>query len=331
MDATNIVTVDIGGTHSRFALATVSDNAVDLGPGCTLKTADYHRFTDAWAAFADHCDQPLPNAASIAIAAPIRGPDVQMTNGTWSLNASKIARELSLDSVHLCNDFGAMAHGVADLGAKQLMAIGGPPVAGRAGGTMTVAGPGTGFGVALLTRRDQQLTVVETEGGHIQFSPSTEVEQVVLDHLRKRHGRVSIERVLCGGGLRIFAAALAEIDGEPLQADNDSVAWINALSGNSPRWRVALLHYLGAMGHAIGELALSHGAHSVVMVGKLAQRMAPLVADSDFVSRFQAKGRYHHYMAKIGLAVAHYPELGLLGAAAAYRQEVLLRAGQDGA
>lgn len=326
MKPRKIVTVDIGGTHSRFALATIQDGSVvDLGPCRTLKTADYQHFADAWLAYAEQCDHPLPRAASIAIAAPVRGPDVQMTNGSWSLNARRLANDLNLDRVHLCNDFGAMAYGVAALNTTDLIAFGGPKTPLPGDGSITIAGPGTGFGVALLARRDRQITVVETEGGHIQFAPANEIEQLVQDHLRQRHGRVSIERVLCGGGLRVFASALAQIEGQPLQAENDSIAWVSALSGNDPRWRNALLHYLSAMGHAAGELALCHGANAFVLVGKLAQRLAPVIADSDFGRRFESKGRYGDYMSQIVQAVAMHPELGLLGAAAAFGQQIKLR------
>ncbi|MFZ1566774.1 MAG: glucokinase, partial [Sphingorhabdus sp.] len=44
-----LVTVDIGGTHARFALAEVSGGrVVDLGEAVTLKTAEHASFQTAW-------------------------------------------------------------------------------------------------------------------------------------------------------------------------------------------------------------------------------------------------------------------------------------------
>ncbi|WP_430985693.1 glucokinase, partial [Escherichia coli] len=47
-----IVSVDIGGTHARFALAEVAEGrVVSLGEPVTLKTAEYAGFQTAWEAF----------------------------------------------------------------------------------------------------------------------------------------------------------------------------------------------------------------------------------------------------------------------------------------
>ncbi len=48
-----IVAVDIGGTHARFAIATLGEGGVlALGEPVTLKTADHATFKAAWEQFA---------------------------------------------------------------------------------------------------------------------------------------------------------------------------------------------------------------------------------------------------------------------------------------
>ena len=46
---TEIVAVDIGGTHARFAIAEAEDGrVVSVGDACTLKTAEHASLQTAW-------------------------------------------------------------------------------------------------------------------------------------------------------------------------------------------------------------------------------------------------------------------------------------------
>jgi glucokinase len=70
---TEIVAVDIGGTHARFALAQVEAGRVTaLGEACTLKTAEHASLQTAWEEFGVQLGRPLPRAAGIAFAGPFR-------------------------------------------------------------------------------------------------------------------------------------------------------------------------------------------------------------------------------------------------------------------
>ncbi|MFN4097780.1 MAG: glucokinase, partial [Sphingomonas sp.] len=67
-----VVAVDIGGTHARFAIAEVENGrVVSLGDPVTQKTADHGSFQLAWQASAREFARPMPRAAAIAIASPI--------------------------------------------------------------------------------------------------------------------------------------------------------------------------------------------------------------------------------------------------------------------
>jgi glucokinase len=70
---------DIGGTNARFALET--------GPGrtaavMTLACADYPRFQDAVHAYLASCGEQVAHAV-IAIANPVDGDAIRMTNHHW--------------------------------------------------------------------------------------------------------------------------------------------------------------------------------------------------------------------------------------------------------
>ena len=66
---TQLVTVDIGGTHARFALAAVrADGSIELGEPATLHTRDHASFQTAWEDFARMQGGSLPDAVAIAVA-----------------------------------------------------------------------------------------------------------------------------------------------------------------------------------------------------------------------------------------------------------------------
>ena len=126
----DVVAVDIGGTHCRFAVAAVGDGPPRLGPVTTLRTADHASFRAAWAAFAAG-HGVLPATASIAVAGPVGAGAVQLTNGSWVIDPARIADELGRDAVLLVNDFVAVAQAVDALGPADFVAVAGPPSACR--------------------------------------------------------------------------------------------------------------------------------------------------------------------------------------------------------
>ena len=110
---TRLVTVDIGGTHARFALAEVADGkVVSLGEPVTMKTAEHASFQTAWEAFDAMLDEPIPQAVAIAIAGPINAEVIKFTNNPWIIRPALIKEKLRVDAYTLVNDFEAVGHAV---------------------------------------------------------------------------------------------------------------------------------------------------------------------------------------------------------------------------
>ena len=140
---TELVALDVGGTHARFAIASIAaDGTIALGEPVTLRTSDYASLQTAWQEFERRTGAPVPRAASIAIAAPIVGDTIRMTNNSWIFHVNSIDDQLGLDRVTLINDFGAVAHAVASAPAEQLVHIAGPDKPLPERGTVSVIGPG---------------------------------------------------------------------------------------------------------------------------------------------------------------------------------------------
>ncbi len=315
---TEIVVADIGGTNARFALANIGeDGAIRLGEAIKLPTADYPGLPSAFRAFAKRLGRDLPPVAAFAVAGPVRGKQLQMTNSHWLLDFDRIREELALETGLFLNDFEAVAHAVGAVPEGDLRYLTGSDGPLPRDRPCTVVGPGTGLGVALLLPDSGR--VVPTEGGHIDFAPLDPIEERLLSRLRQRHRRVSVERVVSGPGLRAYVETLAEMEGEPVPPGDDKALWSAAMAGETPLLSDALDRFCRSLGSVAGDLALTHGPGSVVIAGGLGLRLADHLPQSGFAARFTAKGRYEGLMASLPVRVITHTEPGLFGAAAAYR------------
>ncbi len=308
-----IVAVDLGGTHVRFARAEADAGAIRLGPAETLKVADFPSLAAAWRTAAAGASD-WPRAAAIAVACPIHGETLKLTNNPWVIRPASLAAELGCDDVLLVNDFGAMAHAAARLGLEGFRRVCGPERGRPESGVVSIVGPGTGLGVGqLLMLGAGRYRVIETEGGHAGFAPTDALEDALVARLRARHGRVSAERVVSGQGLVEIHAALG---GAP--AADATALWTAALEGRDETAQRALAHFCAAFGGVAGDAALAQGAQAVVLAGGLTRRLADRLAGLGFERRFVAKGRFEPLMRDIPVLAFEHPEPGLFGAAAAW-------------
>jgi glucokinase len=311
---------DIGGTNARFALV----DPVASGPALlhphTLENAGFASLQHAAGHYLSLVGA-RPRRAAIALACPVDGDEIRLTNRAWSFTRAELQAALGLDELRLLNDFGAVGWAVPALGPRDRVALYGP--AGDVlRGPVSVLGPGTGFGVGLLVGVQGDWRVVETEGGHVAFAPLDDEEQAIVRWMDARHGRTSYERVLSGSGLACIDAVLRGLDGDtdgaaPLREPADIVA--AALGGHDVVARRALARFCEILGSVAGDIALVHGARTVVIAGGIVPRFIPFLRSSAFRERFLAKGRFAAYLEQVSVQVATHPHPGLLGAAVALR------------
>jgi glucokinase len=312
---------DIGGTNARFALTDLDAAQPTLGDVTPLRCADFASLQHA-------CEHYLagvgakPSRAAIAVASPVNTDEIRLTNRAWSFSRGELEQALGLDRLLMLNDFGAVAWAVPALGADDVVHLYGPssrpPTA-----PVTLIGPGTGLGVALLVGGDARgWTVIETEGGHATFAPVIEEDRLIARWLDSLHGRTSNERVLCGTGLAQIDAVMrdpARPAGQaPSLRDPADVVRL-ALEGHDVAARRALARFCAILGAVCGDVALVHGARSVVIAGGIVPRFVPFLRASAFRERFLAKGRVAAYLENVAVDVITHPQPGLLGAAVALR------------
>lgn len=282
---------DIGGTNARFAWqaapgAPITD--VQVLPG-----AQYPTLQAAMHAYLDGLGRGAPAAVAIAIANPITGDQVRMTNHDWAFSQSAVKAEFGLRTLRMLNDFTALALALPDLPAAELRQIGGG--AAVPGVAMGLVGAGTGLGVSgLLPDGRGGWVPLEGEGGHVTLPATTARERIVMDGLIRRYGHASAERVCCGQGLVDTCAILCEADGVTVQGlDSASAVSAAALKAGHPQALETLNIFCAMLGSVAGNLALTLGARGGVYVGGgIVPRLGAWFDSSPFRERFDNKGRF---------------------------------------
>jgi len=314
------IVADIGGTNARFAVADLA--TLELSRASQVLCAAHPTLTAAFCAYLAELSAPLDHAA-IAVAAPVTGEDVHLTNSPWSFAKHELCRTAGLKDVLVLNDFEALALSLPHLAPAELYQIGGAaPEEEHA--TKIVLGPGTGLGVAGLVWSGERWFAVSGEGGHSSLGAHDERELALLERLRKGRSHLSIERALSGPGLAALYQAIAESYGEsPAKLEPNDVL-TRGLSGKDRIAAEALDVFITLLGRFAGDAALLLGARGgVYLGGGIAPKIALALSRGAFRTAFEQKGRMTAYLAPIPVYAILADFATLKGAAAAFRAKSL--------
>jgi glucokinase len=313
---------DIGGTNARFALTDLSAPEPQV--------LDEHTFgDDRFATLREAALEYLkrtgarPKRATLAVAAPVTGDQITFANRAWSFKRGELQCALSLEHLELINDFGAIGWAAPHLDLSQRVPMAGE-VTRDLQGPVTLIGPGTGLGVGLLVGpREHGWRVVETEGGHANFAASDDEERGIVRWIAVRHVRVYNELLLSGQGLSRIDAALRGVQPVPLPDPQPGLRSPKeivdaALRGDAGAKR-ALDRFCNTFGSVAGDVAMLHGARTVLVAGGIVLHFLDHFRASGFMQHFTGKGQYAPYLQRIGVQVITHPNPGLLGAAVAMR------------
>jgi glucokinase len=304
---------DIGGTHARFAL-----QRAGRPPGRfrMLETGAYAGLVPAIETYLANWPGLRPEAAALAVAAPLTGDRVRFTNAAWTFSRSALPKRTGIPRIHVLNDFEALAWALAGFGGRDLIKIG----RGRkdAGAPQAVFGPGTGLGVACYVPKGAGgSTALATEGGHATLAAGTDREAAAIAVLRRRFTHVSVERVLSGPGLANLYGALAALDGiARAETPAPSAIARAARAGRDVHAVEACALFSALMGQTAGDLALQFGARGGVFVaGGVVKGLGAAFDRRAFRRRFEAKGRYKSWLAAVPTFLITHPSPAMAGLA----------------
>ena len=308
---------DIGGTNARFAM--FFDDVGALSNEWTMRCDRCAGPVDAIEAYLKEINTPRPKEVAMAVATPVTGDQIKLTNSHWNFSVEETRRALGLDRLLMLNDFTALALSVPHLPTQQLRQVGGGQVVPNA--AIALIGAGTGLGVSGLLPTKHGWVPIEGEGGHASFSPANVRETEILQIVWREFSHVSSERLISGLGLDPLYRAIAELQGHPGPAPTPASITERALSGDE-MCRDVMHTFCALLGTAAANLAVTVGARGGVYIGGgIVPRLGEFFDRSPFRERFETKGRFSNYLKSIPTKVilTEYP--ALIGAA-----QALLRA-----
>ncbi|MDN5864495.1 MAG: glucokinase [Gammaproteobacteria bacterium] len=301
---------DIGGTNTRLALV---EEAAQWEHLETYRNEEYDSLESIVAVYLDR-QSAQPNAAALAVAGPVRDDEAVLTNRGWSISARNLSSRFGFGHCRVVNDFSAVALGIPALGADDVASLGGAKA--NKGKPIAILGPGTGLGVGGIVPCRDGSRVLVTEGGHASLPAVDARSAKILDRLRTRFGRVSIERAVSGQGMENIHRALCEMQGSDSELSDAAQIGEAAMRGDNAPAAEAMDYFFAFLGAAAGDLALTLGAFGgVYIAGGIVPRYLEAVRASRFREAFENKGRMSDYVREIPVFVILHEEVELLGLA----------------
>jgi glucokinase len=322
---TTLLAGDIGGTKTLLALYSLEQGELRQRRCERYNSAAW----DDFSALVNHflaegpADEAGPGSACFAVAGPVRGGRVQLTNLPWLLEEGALAQACGLGRVELVNDFAVLIYGLPHLSEAQQAPLRPRPADPQA--PVAILGAGTGLGVAFGIPTPQGLVAMASEASHAEFAPRSAEEWALKTWLQVDLGlqRLSIERVVSGTGLGEVMRWLLATDpagsGHPLAATTPlelpAAVAAAAAAGDALALRAQRL-WLGAYGSAAGDLALHSLCLGGLWVGggTAAKQLAQLQSAA-FLEPLLAKGRLSAVVEQVPVMALTDPEAGLFSAA----------------
>lgn len=304
---------DVGAVHLRLALETApgvfeAETIVPASAYATLQDALQTYLAGSAAGGVQHAALSLPN--------PITGDQIKLTNHPWEFSVEAMRRHLGLRTLVVVNDYCALAMGLTRLEVGERMAVGGGEAV--AGGVIGVIGPGTGLGVSALLPASGRALTLASEGGHVSYPPQDEDETWIVAQAQQRFGHASGERLISAAGLALMHQWLTQRDGVATSLHTAPDITAAALASTpDPAAQRTLDIFCAMLGTVAGNLALTLGSTGGLYIGgAIVPRILPFFARSRFRERFEQKGRFQPWLARIPTWVIDTPNSALRGASA---------------
>ncbi|TAF55808.1 MAG: glucokinase [Oscillatoriales cyanobacterium] len=331
---------DIGGTKTILRLVRVGSVvpnapiALETLHETTYASQDYPDFTPMAQQFLASASSALgmPTIAGgcLGIAGPVVGNRVELTNLSWTIDGQQLAHDLHLPFMTLINDFAAVGYGIFGLPSSAFKTLQ-PGVVDRTK-PIAVLGAGTGLGECFLmptgtTSGSNNYAVGASEGGHVEYAPTTPLEFELADYIRAtaQVDRVSLERVVSGSGILTiyqFLCASKFADdpqaGRYLDRSTPAAAVSQAAIAGDDAIAVQTMElFVDAYGRAAGDLALHLLPYGgLYIAGGVAAKNLPLLEAGDrFLNGFRQKGRVSGVLDAVPLHVVLDADVGAIGSA----------------
>lgn len=305
---------DIGGTNARFAIIDDVGSAMDSIP--RLGTADFPTFEAAVEEALARHGGAAPRTAILALAGPITGDRVPLTNSDWVIDPRALMDRFAMREVVLLNDFEAQSLALPGLTPDDLDPIGSGTATPT--GTRVVVGPGTGLGAGALIHTRDMWVPIPSEGGHINFGPMSQRDFAVWPHIDVSFDRMSAETLISGPGLLRLYKAVCAASALPAPLDDAADVTAAGLAGDDPAAAETLQLFATYLGRFAGDLALIFAAYGgVYLAGGIPAKIAPALKSGAFREGFIHKAPHRAFADSMATAII-IKEHAALGGVADY-------------
>lgn len=308
---TTAIVADLGGTNIR--LATIASTGAIPEHIRTLSVADFPGLIEC----IDHYLTLVPvirfTQLSIAVATPVTGDRIQLTNRDWGFSIEAVAEHYQLHHLKVVNDFTGLALSIPLLQGEDLQQIGNRKA--QPDGAIALLGAGTGLGVSGLIRSAAGLYPLQGEGGHVTLGATNARELAIFGEFTRRYGHMSAERLLSGTGIQEAYQIICLLDGAPDLGLVPAQITERAIDESCPQCVELMQLFCHWMGVVAGNLAITLGSTGGVYIGGgIVPKLGDYFINSGFLAAFSHKGRFSDYLSAIPIYIIQAEQPALLGA-----------------
>jgi len=334
----NFLACDLGGTKVLLGIfkKLINDDSPKLIFKKKYISSDWDSFELILEDFLkNECKNfPHPSSACFAVAGPLSKNNAKIINLSWNISGNALQNKFNFKSCELINDFAVQIYGIPYLKNNQYSTIQNGSHTGDANNDLhAIVGAGTGLGIARGIISGEEVKVLASEGGHVEFSPKSKLEWELKIWLKNylKVERISCERIISGTGLsRIAEWRLSKSDAKnhPLQKYLEEIKTSDALRKELPEKICTLSNkgdqimneveriWLGAYASLLGDVALQELCYGGLWIsGGTASKHFKNFKSDLFLKQFLDKGRLKDILKKIPMKVILDEEFGLYSAA----------------
>lgn len=311
----------IGGTYITLAIADIDE--LSFANFALLNTADFAQPMQAVERYLKSLPR-CPNKVGLAVAGTVVGDRAELKHRDWTITRNDVRAATAANSVHMINDFDALALSLPSLSSYELIQLNeGQPVLH---GNKVVIYSGTGLGVAGLVHDGERWLPVRGQAGATGF-PAPAKGEFDIRGAFPADRFVAMDDVFSGKGLVTLYGALAAA--KSLKPTTTTARKITeaGLSKEDPVAEEALRLVAIWLGRFAGDMALVFGAvGGVYLAGGFAANIVPALSTGHFREAFEGKGAYDGHLHKIAVNIIKTgADAAMRGAAIALAQSLPAR------
>ncbi len=319
-----ILACDAGGTKTVLSVFSIEGKKLTPHKTERYNSSEYNSLEDIICHFLGDTGFKIETGCA-GVPGPVVDGICNSTNLTWAMDEAVIAKSTGIPNFKLVNDLYALASAVPFLSDDDLLTVY-PGASTNGYGVKAVLAPGTGLGQGFLVPlSDGKYKVIPSEGSHADFAPVDDLQFEMMKFMKAEYGRVSVERIASGLGLRgiykfLTDTRLATPSPEFLKEieTEDLAATISkfAMEGKDELAGLALEIFIRVLGAQAGNLVLTLMATGgIYLGGGIPPKITKKILEGSFVETYTKKGRLSYIVENTPVYLIKDSSAGLHGAA----------------